>query len=211
MMNRWIWISIIIACVCRLPAHAQSSVDVVTGMHYHANASQTRDDNFPEKYWNPSANGGIRLHVPMAASVNLVASFVVNHYFYRNASERRTPSDSGRIFIAMSGDDTNVLRAMLAVELIDRSDARVRPYGEIGAGYIGEMMGTVHGRVEYLKYIMYAKDVVPKDRWYAAYTIGGGGIFSLCSHVVLDASIHFYSNTADRAYYLFGIGVGYEL
>jgi hypothetical protein len=210
-MSRCSFLNIFVLIFFNTSALAQATVEVYTGIHYQATLSQGSEDNNLERYWNPSMNGGARLTVQCAESINITSSLTVNHYLFNKSDKAIGASDTERVFIPSAGESSNVLRALIEVQLIDRSEKFIKPYVELGGGYVSENFGMLHGRVEYLKYITYSKDLQFPKRSYFAYTLGGGGMVSLLSSVMADVSIHYYSNTTNRSYYTFGLGIGYEL
>ena len=100
---------------------------------------------------------------------------------------------------------------MLELQLIDPSVHLLRPYVDIGGGYIYEKVGTIHGRMEYLGSVEYPKDIGGSNENYFAYTIGLGSIVSLSTDFYLDISAKYYSNTTDRSYILYSLGIFYKI
>jgi len=210
-MNRFIVLHIIIVLFSQVPAFAQSTIEVFTGIHYPVNLSQDVGNSLLEQYWKPSLDAGVRLNVHVTKSISLTPSVFYNHYLFNKYYHVGEFSDTERVFVASSGERSNVFRMMVELRVIDQSDSFTKPYFEFGGGYVSEHMGTIHGRMEYLRYIIYSKDLKPSHAMYFAYTMGCGGVVSFSTDFFMDFSIKYYSNTTNRSYYLFYLGIGYKL
>ncbi len=210
-MKRFIFFQTALLFFSFVATFAQFPLDVATGIHYGTNVSQNVEKNLLEEYWGPSLDIGVRSNVQMADWINIVPSVFYNHYLFNSYYQTGNYSDTERVFVSSSGESANVIRATVELQLIDQSSKFAKPYCNIGGGYVHEHLGTIHGRVEYMKYVKYSKDIKLSDNSYFAYTIGVGGIVSLFTDFVMDFSVKYYSNAAERSYCLFDLGIAYNL
>jgi hypothetical protein len=210
-MNRFTFLYIAIVLCSQAGAFAQSTIEVSAGIHDHTNLSQDVGNSLLEQYWKPSLDVGVRLNVPVTNSINLTPSVFYNHYLFNRYYQIGEHSDTERVFVGTSGESSNIFRFMVELQVIDQSDSFAKPYFEIGGGYVSETMGTIHGRMEYLKYITFSKDLMLPNNMYFAYTMGVGGLVSVSADFIMDFSIKYYSSTTNRSYCLFYLGLGYKL
>jgi hypothetical protein len=210
-MSRFLALPITISFFSLTPVLAQVPFEVLVGMHYGTNLSQTVEKNLLELYWEPSLDLGVRSSIPVTGWLNITPSLLYNHYFFNNYYPTGNYSDTERVFVSSSGEPSHVVRALIELQFIDQSSRFAEPYVVIGGGYIYEHVGTMHGRMEYMKYITYSKDIKLSDNSYGAYTLGAGGVVALFTDVVLDFSVKYYSNTTGRSYGLLNLRIAYKL
>jgi hypothetical protein len=210
-MKRFLALPIMILFSSLTTALAQVPLEVLMGMHYGTNLSQNVEKNLLEQYWEPSLDLGVRSSIPVTGWLNLRPSLLYNHCFFNTYYPTGNYSDTARVFVSSSGEPSNVFRALVELQFIDQSSQFAKPYFVIGGGYIYEHLGTMHGRMEYVQYIKYSKDIKLSDNSYVAYTLGAGGVVTLSTDFVLDFSVKYYSNTTGRSYGLLSLGIGYKL
>ena len=195
--------------ICTL-ASSQSIIEVFTGIHYSSGQNHDYWNNFLENYWKPSLIIGARSTIPLTNYFSLSPSASYNYYFFNNYYEQGVSIPEEK-FVALSGENSNVLRIMVDLNLISRTDAIVKPYLTLGGGFINENIGIIHGRMEYLGRPEYSKDIGGTNNHYLVYTVGVGSSISLSEELHLDISAKYYSNTNDRMYLLYNLGIAYKI
>ena len=190
-------------------AFSQQTIAVFTGLYYPATTEQYSTLNYLEKYYKPSINAGVYTSFQLTNWLNLSPSFSYNYYFYHSYYE--DGYSTGERFVALSGEGSQILRTMVAAQLIDHSDDKARPYVEVGGGHIVESIGKINGYWDYLGHIESSPESKGITNKYFAYSVGAGVGFYLTSDFDLDVSAKYFSNRTERFYYLFGFSVAYKI
>lgn len=193
------------------PLLGQVPVEITAGIHYGATVSGSVEHNLLEEYWKPSLDVGVRTTIPVTTWFNIVPFLAYNHYLFHSYYPTVNYSDTARVFVSSTGQSSNVIRGMLELQFIDQSSRAAKPYLVIGGGYVYEHFGTMYGRMEYLNYVKYSKDITLPDDSYFAYTLGVGGMVPLLTDWVVDFSFKYYSDTKIRSYGLLNLGIGYRI
>jgi hypothetical protein len=208
-MKRYIFSIIVSALLFNVSTLSQPTIEVLGGIHIPVGLHKDLLYNFLEDYWKPSLNLGVRTNIPLANIVNLSPSVSYNYYLFNKYYHQGASIEEE--FVASSGESSEVFRMILELQLIGPSVHLLRPYIEIGGGYIYEKVGTIHGRMEYLGSVEYPKDIGGSNENYFAYTIGLGSLVSLSTDFYIDISAKYYSNTTDRSYILYSLGISYKI
>jgi hypothetical protein len=187
---------------------AQPTIEVFTGLYYPSTTEQETGNSSLEKFWKPSINIGVCTHFQLANWVNLKPYLSYDYYLYSSYYQNTGFEER---FVASSGEGSHIFRMMVALQIINQSAKRLKPYFEVGSGYIIESMGYIHGRWEYLGRTESLGNLGGNQNKYFAYSVGIGGIIYLLTDLNLDISARYYSNTTDRFYYLFGLNVAYNI
>ena len=208
-MKRYIFFIIVLGFLFTISALSQPTIEVLAGIHYPVGYNKDSGINTFEDYWNPSLNVGVRANIQLAKSINLSPSMFYNHYLYHGYYYDGPHFEE--VFIASSGERSDVFRIMAELQLIDHSVHVVRPYIEIGSGYVIEKQGIIHGKMEYLGSFEYSKDIGGLHTNYFVYNIGVGSLVTLTNIFYLDVSVKYYSNTTDRFYLLYNLSIAYKI
>jgi hypothetical protein len=202
-------ISIFISVLLFVPTYSQPTIEVVAGIHLPVGLADEFWKNSLENYWKPSLNVGVCARLTLSTYFNISSSLTYNHYIFKGYYYEGAHIEE--LFVATSGTGSNIARILMELQLVDQSAHSLKPYLVIGTSYVIESMGTIHGHMEYLGAPEYQKDIAGTTRNYFAYLVGGGAIFSMSNDIDLDFSARYYSNTSDRSYILYGIGIGYKI
>ena len=208
-MKRYIFAIILSVLFYFASALSQPTIEVLAGIHYPVGYNKDSGINTFEDYWNPSLNVGVRANIQLAKSINFSPSMFYNHYLYHGYYYDGHHFEE--VFVASSGESSDVFRIMAELQLIDHSAHLVRPYIEIGSGYVVEKQGIIHGKMEYLGSFEYSKDIGSLHTNYFVYNIGVGAMVSLSSDFCLDISAKYYSNITDRFYLLYNLSIAYKI
>jgi hypothetical protein len=208
-MKRYIFSIFVSLLLFYVTALSQPTIEVLAGIHYPIGFSKDAGINTFEDYWKPSLNVGVRANIPLAKSINFVPSIFYNHYLYHGYYYDGPRFEE--VFVASSGESSEIFRTMIEFQLIDQSVHLLRPYLEVGGGYVNEKVGIIHGRMEYMTSFEYPKDIGGSNNNYFAYTVGIGSIVSLSIDFCLDISAKYYSNATDRSYILYNLSVAYKI
>ena len=208
-MIRLIFQNIGLTLLFCLSVFSQPMIEVFTGINYPVIVNQDIRYNYLEKFWKPSLGIGFRSDIQLTESINLSPSVSYNHYLYNGYYHEGAQIEE--VFVASSGESSDVLRILADLRLIDRSEQFLNPYIEIGVGYVYENIGSIHGRMEYLGQLEYQTDLKSYSKNYFTYTVSAGGLISLSSYFRLDLSAKYYSNIKDRAYLLLNLGIAYKI
>jgi hypothetical protein len=208
-MKRYIFAIILSMLFYFASALSQPTIEVLAGMHYPVGFPKVSGINTFEDYWKPSLNFGVRANIQLTKSINFSPSMFYNHYLYHGYYYDGPHFEE--VFVASSGESSDVFRIMVELQLIAHSANLVRPYFEIGSGYVVEKQGIIHGKMEYLGRFEYSKDIDGLNVNYFVYNIGVGGIVSLSNDFCLDVSAKYHSNTTDRFYLLYNLSIAYKI
>jgi len=208
-MKRYIFLIIVSALIFNSSALSQSTIEVLAGMHYPVGFPKVSGINTFEDYWKPSLNIGVRAKIQLTKLINISPSVFYNHYFYHGYYYYGPSFEE--VFVASSGESSDIFRFMAELQLIDQSAYLVRPYFEIGSGYVVEKQGIIHGKMENLGSFEYLKDIGGLNNNYFVYNIGVGGIVALSNDFCLDVSAKYYSNTTDRFYLLYNLSIACKI
>jgi hypothetical protein len=209
-MKEYICSIILSALFLYSSAFSQPTIEVLAGMHYPVGLSKDYWwFNFLEDYWKPSINVGVRANIQIANSINLSPSVFYNHYLFNRYYDQGPGYEE--VFVASSGESSEVFRFMIELQIMNQSDHLLRPYFAIGSGYVSEKIGTIHGWMQWLGNPEYSKGIGGSNSNYFTYTIGFGGIVVLSNDFSLDISAKYYSNTTDRSYILYSLGISCKI
>ena len=190
-----------------VPAFAQPSIELYSGVNFPYSPFHEVDEFFLKDFWMVGINGGINAQFHVADWLVLSPGFEYSHYpfshFFQwvSTAERRVQSSSGQ--------SSHIYRVPFTVRLFDTSKGFVIPYISLGGEYVFENIGRIHIIWQNQDGTNSVSDIEGPDRSYWAYSVGIGTVIQISTHIDLDPSLKYHSNTTDRFYMSFNLGVLY--